>query len=68
LHDCAINSDLKRQALEDVQAAKSNPVPDNLAKVVSVLDRVQSAVVKTAGAMTAIGAIGGAIAKLAGLC
>lgn len=67
LHGSSIDPDLKKQALQDVQAAKADPTPDKIAKVVSMLDRVQTTIAKTAGAITAFGTIGHAIAKLAGL-
>jgi hypothetical protein len=66
LHGCAIDPALKRQALEQVQAAKVDPVPDKIAKAISILNNVDSVVIKTAGAVSAIGTIGGAVAKLAG--
>ena len=67
LHGCAIAPTMKKQALEDVQAAKAEPVPNKIAKAISILNQVDSVVVKTAGTVSAIGTIGGAIAKLAGL-
>jgi hypothetical protein len=66
LHGCGIDPALKRQALEQVQAAKVDPVPDKIAKAISILNNVDSVVIKTAGAVSAIGTIGGAVAKLAG--
>jgi hypothetical protein len=63
----SVDSDLKRQALRDVRDAKADPAPDKLAKVVSVLDKVQVRIGKAAGTITALGTIGTGIAKLAGL-
>jgi hypothetical protein len=67
LHESAIDPVLKKQALDDVAAAKANPTPGTIEKAVSMLGKVQSIIVKAAGAVTAIGTIATAIAKLAGI-
>jgi hypothetical protein len=67
LHGYSIDPDLKKKALEQVQAAKADPTPDKIAKAISVIKQVDAVVIKTAGAITAMGTIGAAIAKLAGL-
>jgi len=67
LHETQVDSELKKKALEHVEAAKADPTPDKIAKAISVLGQVESAATKIVGAGTAIGTIASAISKLAGL-
>jgi hypothetical protein len=63
----SLDPDLKKQALEHVREAKASPTPEKLRKVVSVLDQVNSGIIKAADTIGALGTLGAAIGKLAGL-
>jgi hypothetical protein len=67
LHALTLAEDLKREALQSVQAAKADPDPGKVAKALEVLAKVEAAATKTLSAGTAIAAIAAALAKVAGL-
>lgn len=63
LHALEIDEALKKEALDDVKKAQTDPAPSNLHKVVATIHRIG----KVAGVTGALIEIGGLIAKLAGL-
>jgi hypothetical protein len=67
IHGAEIGSDLKQEALQSIENAKADPTPDALTKVGAALGKINAVVVPTAGTVTALGTIGAAIGKLAGL-
>jgi hypothetical protein len=48
LHTLGIDLPVKREALKALEAAKSDPTPDRMAKVISVLSQVQTVIEKVA--------------------
>jgi len=67
LHASTIDENRKAEALKDLQAAKADPTPDKIAKVVSVLKQIESVATQGAGVVTAIGTAAAAIGKVSGL-
>lgn len=61
-----IDSELKSEALKQIEGAKGDPTPDKLTRVISVLGKIETVATKTAGTGTALKTIGTELAKLAG--
>jgi hypothetical protein len=67
LHTLGVDLPIKREALKALEAAKSDPTPDRMAKVISSLSQVQTVIEKVANTAAAGVKIAEAISKLGGL-
>lgn len=67
LHDSTLATDVKREALQHVEAAKADPSPDKIASAVKALDKVEALATAGVKAGSAIAPIALAIGKAAGL-
>jgi hypothetical protein len=56
-----IEPELKKEALDHIQAAKADPQPDRVSKVVKALEKLESVASKAVGAATALAPIGTAL-------
>lgn len=67
LHQIGVGEDIKKEALEAVEAAKAETSPAKVDRAIKALERVETVAGKAAAIGTSIGTIASAIGKLAGL-